>query len=121
MKCSQKTCNDFTDPKYQNKGYGREAGVNLMLYGLENLGMPGYGVTIHPDNKPSLKVATTEGYVKAGETTLETVRGTEPRLVLILSKEEFFHQRTKDKVSYFLPKKEPQKKSWFCSKKNEPK
>lgn len=113
--------NFFVDPKYQSKGYGREAGVNIMRYALEDLSLPGFSVTIHPDNKPSLKVATNEGYKEIGKTTLETSRGIEPRLLLILTKDDFYAQRKNDKVAYMLPKKPVNDNSgWFSRKKKTP-
>lgn len=94
--------NFFIDQTVQNKGYGREAIVNLMRYAIEELGLPGFTVTIHPKNGPSLNVAESEGYQRIGETKIKTVAGEEPRVILRLTKEEFYEQRKKDKKPIFL-------------------
>lgn len=94
--------NFFIDQNVQNKGYGREAIVNLMRFALEDLGLPGFTVTIHPNNGPSLSVAESEGYQRIGETQIKTVFGEEPRVILRLTKEEFYEQRKKDKKPIFL-------------------
>lgn len=110
--------NFFMDPQIQNKGYGKEAAINIMRYAIEDLGMPGFSVTIHPDNKPSLAVGYSQGYKEVGRTTLQTTRGVEPRIVLVLQKETFYEQRKHDKVPYLLPKKPANSnRNWFCKKK----
>ena len=42
--------NFFVDPVHQNKGYGREAVINMMHYGFDTLGLYAYTVTIDPKN-----------------------------------------------------------------------
>ena len=96
--------NFFVDPACQNKGYGREAAVNLMRFGLEDLEMPGYTVTAHPENGASKHVIYTEGYVKIGDTTMETTNGVEPREVFLLTKDAFYKVREKDKKPMLLPR-----------------
>ncbi|MFH1158627.1 MAG: GNAT family N-acetyltransferase [Pseudomonadota bacterium] len=92
----------FIDPDHQNKGYGREALINMRKFGYEELGLPGYTSTIHPDNKPSLYVALSEGYKKIGDTTLKTVFGPEPRVLLKQDKKEFYARRLLDKRPLLL-------------------
>ena len=96
--------NFFVDPACQNKGYGREAAVNLMRYGLEDLKLPGYTVTAHPENAASKHVIYTEGYVKIGDTSMETTNGIEPREVFLLTGEAFYKVREKDKKPMLLPR-----------------
>lgn len=96
--------NFFIDPDKQNKGYGREALVNMKDYGYQQLGQKGYTITVHPDNHASQHVFLSEGYKLAGETHINTVNGTEPRLLLIQTKDEFYKQRTLDKRPLLLPK-----------------
>lgn len=95
--------NFFTDPAVQKKGYGREAAVNMMRYGFEDMGLDDYIVTIHPKNAPSQRVAITEGYVKVGETKIMTSKGEQPRDMLVLTKEAFYNQRARDKRPMFEP------------------
>ncbi len=94
--------NFFTDPRHQSKGYGREAIVNMMHYGFQKLNLQGYTVTIHPENTKSLNVGYTEGYKKIDEIKMKTVRGEEPRLLLMLSRNDFYEKRKQDKRPMLL-------------------
>lgn len=95
--------NFFMDPACQNKGYGREAAVNIMNYGFTTLGLYAYSVTIHPNNGPSHHVADTEGYQKISDIRMDTIHGEEPRDLLILTRDVFFEKRKHDKRPYILP------------------
>lgn len=88
--------NFFTDPEFQNKGYGREAVANIMHYGFQKLKLEDYVITIHPENGPSQRVAQKEGYVKIGTTSLETTKGKQPRDVLVLTQDAFYKLRAQD-------------------------
>jgi RimJ/RimL family protein N-acetyltransferase len=94
--------NFFVDPAHQNKGYGREAAVNMMHYGFNDLGLYAYTVTIHPQNGPSRHVAMTEGYQKIADISIDTVHGEEPRDLYVLTKDVFYALRQKDKRPMIL-------------------
>lgn len=98
--------NFFVDPKHQNRGYGREAAVNIMRYAFEDFGLKGINVTIEPDNKSSLAVAHGEGYKEVGDVDIKTpCYGVRKHLVLMLDRETFWAQRNKDKKPMLLPEK----------------
>lgn len=99
--------NFFTDPSYQNKGYGREAIVNLMHFGFKELGLYAYTVTIHPENGPSQHVAYKEGYRKIADVSLDTVKGKQPRDLFILTKDKFYELHKLDDHPMFLDKDVP--------------
>lgn len=96
--------NFFVDPACQNKGYGREAAISMMRYGFEDMGIPHYTVTTHPDNHASKHVILTEGYKEIGKIDLQTARGLEPRIMFELTKEDFYKMREKDKRPMLLPR-----------------
>ncbi|MCK5518611.1 MAG: GNAT family N-acetyltransferase [Alphaproteobacteria bacterium] len=92
----------FIDPSHQNKGYGREAMVNMKKFGYEELGLPGYTSMTHPDNKTSLHIFLSEGYTKMGDISIETIFRTEPRILLRQDKKEFYARRLLDKEPLIL-------------------
>jgi RimJ/RimL family protein N-acetyltransferase len=94
--------NFFVDPAYQSKGYGREAIINMKKYGYDEMGLSGYNITVHPDNKNSLAVFVSEGYKIVGQTTIKTVAGDEPRVLLLQTKDEFYARRKLDKRPLLL-------------------
>lgn len=98
--------NFFVDSRVQNKGFGREAAVNIMNYAFSEMKLPAINVTIEPDNVPSLRVAYTEGYVDTGkEVDIKTpCFGTRKFKVLLLDKDVFLEQRKKDNRPMLLPK-----------------
>ena len=87
----------FIDPDQQNKGYAREAFVNINKFGYEELEHPGYTPTVHPDNNPSLHILLSEGYTKIDDIKIKTVFGLEPRILLKQDKKEFYARRLLDK------------------------
>jgi RimJ/RimL family protein N-acetyltransferase len=96
--------NFFIDPDKQNKGYGREALINMKHYGYEKLDQKGYTITVHPDNHASQHVFLSEGYGHIKDTFISTVNGKEPRMLLFQSKDQFYKQRALDKRPLLLPK-----------------
>ena len=96
--------NFFIDPDMQNKGYGREALINMKHYGYEELGQKGYTITVHPDNHASQHVFLSEGYKHVKDTQINTVNGLEPRMLLFQNKDQFYKQRQLDKRPLLLPK-----------------
>ena len=94
--------NFFIDPAHQSKGYGRECLINIKNFGYDKLGHPGYTITVHPDNSPSLKVFLSEGYSIIGQTTIDTINGKEPRLLLFQDKAGFYARRKLDKNPLLL-------------------
>jgi len=95
--------NFFVDTKYQNKGLGREAVVNMMHYGFDTLGLPHINVTIEPTNGPSLAVAHREGYREVGEVMIHTpCYGDRLHLVLLLDKDTFYSNRAQDRTPLIL-------------------
>jgi len=96
--------NFFVDPAYQSKGYGREAIINMKKYGYDEMGLAGYNITVHPDNKNSLAVFQSEGYKVVGTIKMKTAFGEEPRVLLVQSKDEFYAQRKLDKRPLLLDK-----------------
>ena len=98
--------NFFVDLRCQNKGYGREAAVNIMDFAFNEMKVPAINVTIEPANGPSLRVAYTEGYKDTGvEVSIDTpCFGTRAFKVLLLDKSAFDEQRKHDKKPMLLPK-----------------
>lgn len=96
--------NFFIDPDKQNKGYGREALINMKHYGYEELGQKGYTITVHPDNHASQHVFLSEGYKHIKDTQINTVNGMEPRMLLFQGKDQFYKQRDLDKRPLLMPK-----------------
>ena len=92
----------FIDPNHQNKGYGREALVNIKKFGYEELKHPGYTTTTHPDNKISLHILLSENYTKIDDITIDTASGTEPRILLRQDKKDFYARRLLDKQPLIL-------------------
>jgi ribosomal-protein-alanine N-acetyltransferase len=88
--------NFFVDPKYQNKGYGIEAILNLTDYGYQAYNLPSMTVTVDPRNGPSRHLIIKEGYNKVGDITMNTTRGVEPRELYIMTQAEFYQSRARD-------------------------
>lgn len=97
--------NFFIDPSIQNKGYGREAVINVMKYVFDNLKIAGLNATIESHNKPSLAVALSEGYKDTGrEISFNTPQGVRTYMVLSLDRTTFYEKRQNDKVQLILQK-----------------
>lgn len=94
--------NFFVDPKYQNKGYGLEAILNLTDYAFQEYKLPIITVTVHPDNGPSRHLIVKEGYKKVDDITMETANGPEPRELFILERDTFYERRQQDKRPILL-------------------
>lgn len=94
--------NFFVDPKYQNKGYGLEAILNLTDYGFKEFGLDTLTVTVHPNNGPSRHLIVKEGYQKVDDITMKTINGPEPRELFVLQKETFYEMRKQDKRPILL-------------------
>ena len=88
--------NFFVDPKYQNKGYGIEAILNLTDWGYKVYNLPSMTVTVDPSNGPSRHLIVKEGYRKVGDITMTTTRGVEPRELFIMTQAEFYQSRARD-------------------------
>ena len=88
--------NFFIDPKYQSKGYGLEAILNLMHYGFQQYGLKAMMATTHPNNGPSRHLIVKEGYIQIANIDMDTVNGKEPRHLFILARETFYDKRSKD-------------------------
>jgi RimJ/RimL family protein N-acetyltransferase len=94
--------NFFVDPKYQNKGYGLEAILNLTDYGFQKYNLPTLTVTVHPNNGPSRHLIVKEGYQKVDDIIMDTVDGPEPRELFVLQRDTFYNQRKLDKRPILL-------------------
>ncbi len=83
----------FLSPEHQGKGYVTEAmrGVTGRIF-FEKLGYEYVNATVHPENKPSLAVLQSVGMKVYGETKKY---GNEPRLLLKVTKEDFFNHTNK--------------------------
>jgi|GEM_PF-3310632 len=88
--------NFFVDPKYQNKGYGIEAILNLTDWGYRTYDLASMTVTVHPKNGPSRHLIVKEGYSKVDDVTIKTVAGSEPRELFLQTREVFYRQRAND-------------------------
>lgn len=88
--------NFFVDPKYQNKGYGIEAILNLTDWGYRTYNLPSMTVTVDPSNGPSRHLIVKEGYRKVSDITMKTTRGVEPRELFIMTQAEFYQSRARD-------------------------
>lgn len=89
--------NFFVDQRYQNKGYGLEAILNLTDYGFQKFNLPMISVTVHPNNGPSRHLIVKEGYQKVADITMNTVNGPEPRELFVLQQQQFYAMRQLDK------------------------
>ena len=83
----------FLSPAHQGKGYVTEAmrGVTGKIF-FEKLGYEYVNATVHPENKPSLAVLQSIGMKVYGETRKY---GDEPRLLLKLTKDDFYNHKNK--------------------------
>lgn len=78
------------DPAHQRKGFAKEAMQALMVYCYGTIPqLDTSWLTVHPDNKASQKVALRLGFEQAGRKTIETNRGTEPRLIFKTDRNRF--------------------------------
>ena len=84
----------FLSPEHQGKGYVTEAmrGVTGRIF-FEELGYEYVNATVHPENKPSLAVLQSVGMKVYGETKKY---GNEPRLLLKVTKEDFFNHTNRN-------------------------
>lgn len=97
--------NFFMDPAVHNKGYGREAVINVMKYVFDHYGVNSLNATIEEKNKPSLSVAMSEGYIYTGnDASFDTNHGRRTYMVLSLSRETFYEKRANDKRPLILEK-----------------
>lgn len=83
----------FLSPAHQEKGYVTEAmrGVTGRIF-FEKLGYEYVNATVHPEKKPSLAVLQSVGMKVYGETKKH---GNESRLLLKVTKEDFFNRTNK--------------------------
>jgi RimJ/RimL family protein N-acetyltransferase len=61
-------------PEFQGKGYATEGGRFLLKYAFDEMGKDHVISVIHPDNKPSIKVAERLGEKLEGETEVAGTR-----------------------------------------------
>ncbi len=96
--------NFFIDPDIQNKGYGREAAINIMKHAFDDCNITRLNATIEAGNKPSLAVAYSEGYQYTGkDIEFDTNHGRRKYMIMFLDKETFYEKRANDKKSFILP------------------
>lgn len=78
------------DPVHQKKGFAKEAMRALMVYcyGTRN-DLDTTWLTVHPDNVASQKVAQSLTFTQTGSKTIQTNRGTEPRLIFKTDRNRF--------------------------------
>lgn len=81
----------FIDPAYQGKGYATEASRGfLSKIFFERVGFDHCSATVHPENEPSKRVLHHLGMKVYGE-TIKVMNGKrEPRLLLEISKKDFY-------------------------------
>lgn len=69
-------------PKWQGKGIATEAMRGLMVYLLaQRPDILDIGLTVHPDNIASRRVAEKLSFREVGHKSFETLRGVEPRII----------------------------------------
>ncbi|PJB70951.1 MAG: hypothetical protein CO093_06440 [Alphaproteobacteria bacterium CG_4_9_14_3_um_filter_47_13] len=94
----------FIDVNQRGKGYGPEALINMMHYGFCQLDLPGYGSMQELDNLTAINLAEKVlGFKKVDECMGATTQGIKKHQVCIVTPDDFYTLRKKDKRPYILP------------------
>ena len=94
----------FIDCNHQGGGIGSEALINIADFAYKHIGVESICSTQHPDNEIALHNARKKiGFVPLGITTMKTTKGNDPRIVHIVTPDQFYACRKHDKFSMLKP------------------